>query len=327
MLQDNVLLYLEENRGKIITGGEIARGLGVSRTAVWKAVHTLRDRGHEIVSLANSGYQLQHSSDGLSVNDITSGLTTEKFGRKIELYQTIASTNTYMKKLDHSDYPEGFTVIADHQTAGRGRFARKFYSPDKQGIYLSLLLKPNIDLPSISVLTICAAIAVCRGVLKICDINAGIKWVNDIYIGGKKLCGILSEASMSAELQSIDSVVVGIGINTGVVDDNVREIAASILEESGKRGIRNRLIAEVLNQFEDIYFGLDRGDKKKDIIAEYSQKLLFVGKEIRVTQHEKSYSAIVQGVDETGALIVCLSDGSISSITSGEINLDWRSGQ
>ncbi len=319
MLQKDVLAYLEQNRGKVITGGQLSLKFGVSRTAIWKAIHVLQDKGHEIISLPNSGYQLLDTSDGLSEQTITDLLTTQELGRPLEIHETLNSTNSYLKNLNLSELQEGYTVIADEQTSGRGRLGRTFASLAKEGIYLSVLLKPDIALQNISTLTICAAVAVCRAVERVCGITAGVKWVNDIFINGKKLCGILTEATVSAELQKVESVVVGIGINTGTIDESVKDIAASILQETGQKGLRNRLIAEVLNQLEEVYFDFTGRQEKDQVLAEYSEKLLFIGKQVTIKEIDKSYVATVLGVDETGALRVVLPNGEAGRVLSGEI--------
>lgn len=319
MLQDKVISYLEHNQGKVVTGGEMSERFGVSRTAIWKAVHALQEKGHDIEALKNSGYKLSRDSDGLSKQIISSLLTTQKFGRELEVHEILASTNTYLKEITVLDTLEGYTVVADGQSHGRGRLGRTFYSPLREGIYLSILLKPDLELQNVSMITICAAVAVCRALSRVCNILANIKWVNDIFVNGKKMCGILSEASVSAELQTIESVIVGIGLNTGTVDPIVSDIATSVLEKTGAQGQRNRLIAEVLNQFENVYSGfLERGEKEK-ILQEYAEKLLFIKKQVQIKEGGKSYQATILGVDETGALLVDFPTGISRRVTSGEI--------
>lgn len=319
MLQEKVLSYLEKKRGEVVTGGQIARQLEVSRTAVWKAVHALQEKGHEIETMANRGYRLTDASDGLSVEGITNLLSTQRLGRELELHETINSTNNRLKELNTADLPEGYTIAADEQTSGRGRLGRTFCSPAGQGIYFSVLLKPEIELQDITLITVCAACAVCRAVDKICGVQTDIKWVNDIFLEGRKLCGILSEAFISAELRKVDGVVVGIGINTGVVDAAVKEIAVSLLEITGRRGLRNRLLAEILNQLEEIYFNFTLRHKKEEILAAYRERLLFMGEQVEMSEGGKRYTASVRGIDGNGALRVCTREGNEHSVISGEI--------
>lgn len=320
MLQQKVLALLEQRRGELITGGEIARRLGVSRTAVWKAVNRLREDGSEIESVRNSGYRLLDSSDGLSEPAIRAGLTARSMGGQIELRKAIPSTNQYLKAQDTAVLPEGYTVIADEQTGGRGRMGRPFYSPARQGLYLSVLLKPTIALNETPFLTICAAVAVCNALETVCGIDAGIKWVNDIFCGGKKLCGILTEAFVSAEMQAVDYAIVGIGINTGDVAPEVAELATSVLAVTGQRGIRNRLAAEVLNQLDLMYIDFANGHKST-ILAAYTGRLFILGKPVQVVQGSQTYPAVAEGLDENGALLVRRPDGTLQALRSGEIRL------
>lgn len=277
MVQEKVLTYLEKHRGELITGGQIARQLGVSRNSVWKAVHALQKKGHNIEAKANSGYRLVDNSDGLSTMNIEATLNTKHFGRHLELLNTVPSTNSYMKGLDTTTFPEGYTIIADEQTAGRGRLGRTFHSPAREGVYMSILLKPQFSLDDVSMLTICAAVAVSAAVEIVCGIQPGVKWVNDIFYHEKKLCGILTEAFVSAESKTMEYVIVGIGINTGKIDASINNIATSIYDEIGMQGIRNRLIAEVLNQFEFYYneFKTENGRNIAMVIILVGTSILF----------------------------------------------------
>ena len=321
MLQEQILSYLEKNKGQQVTGGELAREFQVSRTAVWKSIHALCENGHRIQSFSKSGYVLLSESDGLSKTSIQSNLTTKTFGQHLELLKTIPSTNQYLKELAIHDLPEGYAVLANEQTQGRGRLNRTFHSPSNEGIYLSILVKPQIALSETPFLTICTAVAVSQAIEKICGFTAGIKWVNDLYYDNKKLCGILTEGFVSAELQIIDYAIVGIGINTGHVVPEVQDIATSIYDVTHILGIRNQLIAEILNQFEKIYVQFTQQDKKQDILQEYVDKLFIMNRKIQVITSDKPYEAIVTGVDISGALIVRNIAGETIHINSGSINL------
>lgn len=321
MLRQKVLYLLEQRRGDIITGGEIARLLGVSRTAVWKAVNTLREDGNDIESIPNSGYRLADESDGLSARAIQDELRTQTFGRHLEILKTVPSTNQYLKALDTDSLPEGYAVLADEQPGGRGRLGRPFYSPAHEGVYMSLLVKPVIPLAETSFLTICAAVAVCNALEAVCGIAADVKWVNDIYHGGKKLCGILTEAYVSAEMQTVDAAVIGIGINTGEIPLQVADIATSVAAITGGRGLRNRLTAEVLNQLEGVYKEFTLRGRKTDILDAYTQRLFLLGMTVQVRQGDRCYQAVAEGVDSSGALLIRGVDGVVRPIHSGEVTL------
>lgn len=319
MLQEKVLYILEKNRGKVITGGEISRQLGVSRNAVWKAINSLKQNGNNIESLPNKGYRLAVDSDGLCKQIIQEMLTTEKIGSRIQLLETIDSTNTYLKQQDLSNMQEGFVVLADEQTGGRGRLNRFFFSPKHSGVYLSVLLKPNLPPEKSRLLTICAAVAVSNALHKVCGVISQIKWVNDIFVGGKKICGILTEASLSAEMQSLDYVIVGIGINTGEIPEEIEDIATSVLEVTGEKGFRNKLVAEILNQLEEVYFAYLLSGKESEILSAYSEKLIYINEKVLVKMYDETFAATVLGIDDTGSLIVKNDEGQVLHINTGEI--------
>ncbi|MCL2662025.1 MAG: biotin--[acetyl-CoA-carboxylase] ligase [Oscillospiraceae bacterium] len=321
MLKDKVLNLLELQKGDIVTGGQLASVLGVSRNAVWKAIGLLRNDGNEIVSIPNKGYMLMGTNDTLSENAIGNGLKAKFVGQKIKLLPTVHSTNQYLKEIDTTNIDSGFVVIADEQTRGRGRRGRAFLSSKSQGVYLSILLKLGSKQQDTRLLTICAAVAVSKAIEKVCGIRADIKWVNDIFCNGKKICGILTEATISGELLEISSVIAGIGINTGSVPEELSDIATSIQEVSGIRGIRNQLIAEVLNEFESVIVDYTEHGKTQEIIDYYTSRLFIIGKLVYLPDIADNYPATVIGISDIGALIVKDDKGDIQHITTGEIEL------
>lgn len=318
-----MLYSLEQRKGNIVTGGQLASSLGVSRNAIWKAIRLLRDDGNEIVSVPNKGYILMDTNDTLFEKTIRDDLRTTFIGQKMKLLPVVHSTNQYLKELDTADAENGYVVIANEQNSGRGRRGRTFLSPKGEGIYLSILLKLDKERQDVRLLTICAAVAVSRAIENKCGISAEIKWVNDIFCKGKKVCGILTEAILSAELQELSTVIVGIGINTGSVQLEINDIATSIGEITGIRGIRNSLIAEVLNQFETVYLDYIGRGEKSDILKYYESRLFIIGTQVLVTSLEDSYVATVLGIDDMGALVVKDERGNIQNISTGEIKLKW----
>lgn len=321
MLKDEVLNILERKKGTVVTGGQMANSLKVSRTAIWKAINALEADGNQVVSVPNVGYKLLDSDDSLSRWAISEGLTTSFVGRELEILPIVNSTNQYIKEMDTSQVSDGFVVIADEQESGRGRRSRTFVSGKGEGIYLSISLKFAGRQKDIRLLTICTAVAVSKAIERVCQIEAQIKWVNDVFCNGKKICGILTEATLSAELQELDAVIVGIGINTGDVPDELREIATSIKHVTHKSGIRNELVAEVLNQFEEVYLDYIRRDRKQDIIDYYEDKLFIKGQQVLITDGDIEEIVTVQGIDNDGALVVEDSDGNIRHLVTGEIKL------
>ncbi|NLX74990.1 MAG: biotin--[acetyl-CoA-carboxylase] ligase [Synergistaceae bacterium] len=323
MLKNRVFYSLEQQKGNIVTGGQLASSLGVSRNAIWKAIRLLQDDGNEIVSIRNKGYILMNTNDTLFEKTIRDDLRTTFIGQKMKLLPVVHSTNQYLKELNTADAKNGYVVVANEQNSGRGRRGRTFLSPKGEGIYLSILLKLDKERQDVRLLTICAAVAVSRAIENKCGISAEIKWVNDIFCKGKKVCGILTEAILSAELQELSTVIVGIGINTGSVPLEINDIATSIGEITGIRGIRNSLIAEVLNQFETVYLDYIGRGEKSDILKYYESRLFIIGTQVLVTSLEDSYVATVLGIDDMGALVVKDERGNIQNISTGEIKLKW----
>lgn len=323
MLQENVLFYLEKNKGELVTGGEVAKSLGVSRNAVWKSINALREEGHLIHSHPNKGYVLDAKSDGLSREMILYRMKSKSIGTNLMILDTVDSTNLYLKSLPPGEAVHGMVVVANGQTGGRGRLNREFLSPAGEGIYMSILVKPDIPMSEIQLLTICSAVSVARALETDCNVTLGIKWVNDILINDKKLCGILTEASLSAEMQAVESVVIGIGINTGVIHKVLEEIATSIYQETGLLGIRNKLIPAVLSEFEKLYLELISGNKI-DMLREYQNRLCILEERVEVIDSAGSFEIKVKGIDNTGALIGLDSKGHECRITAGEVKIKRR---
>ncbi|MCL2089579.1 MAG: biotin--[acetyl-CoA-carboxylase] ligase [Oscillospiraceae bacterium] len=323
MVKEKVLSILEKNRLSVVTGGDLARSLGVSRTSVWKAVHALRDEGYDIQTISNTGYAYISSNDVLNREFIRKRLNTKILGSEIEILKTTDSTNSYIKRKELNTAKNGLTVISDGQTGGQGRLGRPFSSASGDGVYMSFLLKPHIPAENVQFLTICAAVAVCRALLNVCGVSSQIKWVNDVFCDGKKICGILTEAVVSAELGSALHVVVGIGINTGTIAKELEDIAASVYTVTGKRGYRNDLIAGVLSEFEAIYIEYTETGNKQGILNEYTDRLFILGRTVMVNRFDSSFEAVVKGVGDGGELIVENKSGERIKLQSGEVGILW----
>lgn len=324
MLKDDVYYLLEQKQGESITGGWLAKKLKVSRTAVWKAVHVLQAEGCEILSMQGSGYKLLQTNDALNRKAIEDNLNTLFIGRKLDVLDSVDSTNQYLKQADSKTAPGGYVAIADEQTGGRGRKTRVFFSPKGGGVYLSILLKLDGTQSDIRLLTICAAVAVSQAIENICGVRADIKWVNDVFCDGKKICGILTEAVLCGELQELTTVVIGIGINTAAVPKEIENIATSIEQVAGFRGVRNRLAAQLLNCFEKVYVDYIENKNKEAMIKYYESRLFITDRKVLVIDAAESYAALVLGVDENGALIVKTDAGVVRHITTGEIDINYN---
>ena len=324
MVKDDVLRALEESRGARLSGGQLAGRLGVTRAAVWKAVEALRAEGLAITSAPGGGYCLTQEDDSLTAAGVSALLTTRTLGRDLIVLPRTGSTNTEIKQEYAASRPEGFTLIAGQQTAGRGRLGRTFCSPPGGGLYLSVLLRPRIPLAQLNFITLAAAVAVCRAVASTCGFQPGIKWVNDIWMDGKKLCGILTEAAIEGETGAIDYAVLGIGINLrlepGTLPAEVQAVAGALADFTDAVPRRAVLAAALLGELERVYDRLNAGDTAA-LIAEYRALLCCLDRPVRVVSPAGGYDAVCRGVNEQGNLIVEREDGSRVTLVSGEISI------
>ncbi len=318
-LKERVLAVLEENKGKSVSGSEIARSVGMTRSAVWKAVKALREEGYTICAVTNKGYCLSEENDFLSEQSIVPNLRTKDLGRKIDVFKTIDSTNNFAKSLAQLGAVHGTTVISEVQTQGKGRMGRSFYSPLGMGIYMSVILRPELSVEHSLLITSCAAVAVAEAIERVSGIDCKIKWVNDIYAGNKKLCGILTEASVNVEQGGLEYAIVGMGINVQNVTfpKNIADIATSIRMESGKSVSRGVLAAEVLNCLEERLETI----RDKSFIEEYRKRSNVIGKRIEVTHNEVTTAMDCIGIDEIGRLLVRLDSGEEKALMSGTVRL------
>lgn len=319
-VKEKVLKALEEHKGETLSGEALAESMGVSRAAIHKAIKALRLDGYEIDAVTNKGYQLPMSSDMLSAQGIEACLSPDWKDLPIHVYKTVDSTNNVAKKLALEGAPHGTTVLAFHQSKGKGRLGRTFISPANTGIYMSVLLEPMFDMSQSILVTTAASVAVARAIEKVCGIQAQIKWVNDIYVNGKKVCGILTEAITDFETGQIQHLILGIGINCSTKEfpQDLLEIAGALEGDFSK----NQLAAEVLNQLLPLMNPLE----SKSFIDDYKARSMVIGKEIKV--YKGGYGPDVPGraaramdIDEKGGLQVLYSDGSRETLSTGEISI------
>lgn len=320
-LKEKVLKILEENRGSRISGAEIAQQLDVSRNAVWKAVGELRDDGVEISAVKNAGYAIDENEDSLSVQGISAVLGSSPFD--IHTEKIVTSTNTILKELAQKGAPEGYVLAAECQTAGKGRLGRSFYSPLGSGIYMSLILRPKMNAADALFITTSAAVAVARAIETCCDgkVRPQIKWVNDIYVEGKKVCGILTEAAIDFESGGLEYAVLGIGVNINIPDgdfpEEIRETAASVFGSEKRSNIRNRLAAEILRELA----ALPENYMSDEVLEEYRSRSLLTGESAMAHFSNKSLPCHVLGIDERARLLVRFEDGSERALSSGEVSV------
>ena len=244
----------------------------------------------------------------------------------IKVYKTITSTNTVLKEMASKGAPEWTVLIAEEQTEGRGRMNRKFYSPSETGIYMSIILRPYIEVSQALFITTMTAVAVSEAVDEVFEVNTGIKWVNDIYLNNRKICGILAESALYAGKPKLDYTVVGIGINVempnGSFPEEISGIAGSIIEEKRncekeENDIRNMLVAKILTKMYKYYNQMDKGTYM-DI---YRNKSILVGKEVYVLNDEAKEKLKVIDIDDSAALVVQHENGRIDKLSSGEVSV------
>lgn len=320
-IKRTLLNTLAEAGGRFVSGAAIAEKLGVSRNAVWKTVKALEADGYIIESITSKGYRLSEASNRLSADLITPLLDTKKLGCEIQVFDEIDSTNNYAKILTSQGSPHGTVIISDRQTEGRGRMGRNFVSPSGTGIYMSLILRPEYGLDCAPLMTSAAACGVAEAIEEMCGSRVMIKWVNDIYIRGKKISGILTEASLGLEMKILDFAVIGIGINVRSVkrkfDDELSQIASSIEDETGAILDRNVLCAKILNKLEKY---LDMVESKA-FLDEYRSRELLTGNVITSNVGGEILKGIAMGIDDNANLIMKLPNGQLKKLGSGEANL------
>ena len=324
-VKEKVLSCLEKNRDRYLSGEEMAEKLGVTRASVWKAVNNLREEGFRIEAVTNRGYRLTEGKDLLTAAGIGAYLNYGDPG-KLYVYRETDSTNTRLRLMALEGAPHGTIAVADRQTAGRGRLGRSFVSPPGSGIYLSLLIRPETDLAGALSVTSAAAVAVCEAVRELTGKEAGIKWVNDVYIGNKKICGILTEAETSVEAGGLDSIVIGIGINfrsdPEAFPEDVLGRVGWIYEKEEKSVARNELAAAVIDR--TLYYADHL--QEREFIEPYKEYSIILGKEIICTRGKERFEAIALDIDNNGALIVDTAEGR-RVLSSGEITVRWKTMQ
>lgn len=311
-LKEYILSQLQLRGGDFVSGQELAEKSGKSRAAVWKAIKSLKKEGYIISAVTNRGYALTDDNDLIGESRIGAAM---RHGIKIYYYPETDSTNTQARRLIDGGEREAFLVVADRQTAGRGRQGKTFYSPAFTGIYMTLVIHPNTHFQNAVTSTTAAAVAVCRAIERLTDVKPQIKWVNDVYCGNNKVCGILTEAVSDFELGIVTSIAVGIGINIKTQDfpDGVENAGA--LNANVKRA---ELIGAVADELLDIIFG-----DYSDFIEYYRSHSMIIGKNINYIENGKVTPATAVAIDETGGLVVKTSTGEEKTLKSGEISIRW----
>ena len=318
-LKKEVLKLLKESN-TYLSGQDLCERFGVSRTAVWKVIRQLEEEGYQIEAVRNKGYHFIDSCDIMTKTEIESCIRGS-FGKRIEFYPSIDSTNITAKHLAEDGAEAGTLVISDCQNAGRGRRGRNWISPPDKNIFMSLILRPDIPPVNASMLTLVAALAVHDGIEMETGLPCMIKWPNDLVSGGKKVCGILTE--MSTELMAIHYVVVGIGINVNQEEfpKELEKNAVSLFLETGKPVRRSHLVAAIMESFEHYYLEFISQGNLSGLISLYNKHMVNLGNEVLVLDPTGEYKGTSLGINEKGELLVELSDGEIKKVNSGEVSI------
>lgn len=330
-VREQVLLLLEENKGEPVSGEDIAAKLNCTRASVWKAVKQLRENGYMVEAVNNIGYTLRTSPDVLSEAYISDKVQAAGIDIEIDARSSVDSTNNVLKLLASNGYEKSRVCISEEQTAGKGRRGRSFFSPKNTGIYISFLLHPDVNVADASMFTTIAATAEAKAIEKVSGLPVQIKWVNDIWMRGKKVSGILTEASTSIEDGSLEYIIVGIGINLyepeGGFPEEIRDIAGSVFDNNNPiENLRNNIASELIIQFMSYY---EKGIGNPEFLKEYEKRLFVIGKEVKlITPDHESINGdkpdpvvTVLGINDRCNLHVRFEDGHEEYLSGGEISV------
>lgn len=319
-MKSEILKMLKTSSG-YLSGQQLCEKFGVSRTAVWKVIRQLEEEGYKIEAVRNKGYRLTGEADVITQAELQSMLQTRWIGNRLEYFDETDSTNIRARKLAEEGAPHGTLVVADSQSAGKGRRGRAWISPKGVGIWMSLVLRPPIRPADASMLTLVAGMAVVKGVRKSTGLKAMIKWPNDAILSGKKICGILTE--MSTEEDRIRYVITGIGINVNVSSfpEEIAEKATSLKEELGEAVKRSLVIAAVAEAFEEFYDSFLKTHDMSCLMEDYNKALVNRNRQVTVLDSRGQYQGRALGIDPEGSLLVQRRDGTVESVISGEVSV------
>ncbi len=319
-MKTEILKSLKQADG-YLSGQDLCEQLGVSRTAVWKVIRQLQEEGYIIEAVRNRGYRLSDSTEVYNEAELKGAIHTKKAGKSLFFFDEVDSTNNKARQLAEAGAPDGTLVVAETQRAGKGRRGRQWVSPKGSGIWMSLALRPDIMPDRASMLTLVAALSVAMGIKTVTGLNAEIKWPNDIVINGKKVCGILTE--MSTEMNEINHVVVGIGINANMQEfpEDIRMVATSLVIEGGQPVNRSELVNAVLMAWEQYYEIYLQTADMTNLIQTYNERLVNRNGQVVVLAPEGSWPGISLGIDTIGQLQVEKEDRTVVAVMSGEVSV------
>ena len=318
-MREKVIKAILDSGENFMSGEQLSKKLGISRTAVWKHINALREEGYNIESVNKKGYRLAEKPDDiLSSENIAYNLPTEFIGKKVIHLDTVGSTNDYAKEIGNK-VSGGTLIISEQQTKGKGRLGRVWKSKSGDGIWMSLIIKPKIEPYKSPFLTLVAGASVVKALSNL-GVEASIKWPNDIIVHNKKICGILTE--LSAEMERVNYVVIGIGINIKTIDfpDEIKEKATSLYKEGYKLS-RVDIVRQFCIEFEKLYKGYILDGNKQDTLELCRKYSAIIGKQVYVIKNNKRELVKCIDINENGNLIVKEKNGEIQEIMSGEVSI------
>lgn len=317
-LKEKILNLLNEKETEFISGQYLAETFNVSRNAVWKAVNSLRQDGYNIYAVQNKGYTLD--GEGIFTGEIIKSYM--KSPVKIEYIPNVTSTNDIIMEYGRKGIEEFIAVVADSQSSGRGRKGRIFYSPDNAGTYFSILLRPNINFSESLYITTAAAAAVTEALKQLYNMDTEIKWVNDVYYNGRKICGILTEAHIDMESGTVDYAALGIGINVFEPENSYHKDIKNIAGAAFCRSMfDNKIRCEITAKVIDIFYEYYKNLSDMTFLNTYKSRSFLTGKNVTIEKNGIVQKAFVKGIDDKCRLSVMLENGIEENLNSGEVNL------
>ena len=307
-----------------VSGAQLAEQLGISRAAIWARIEELRRLDYDIEAGPHFGYRLVSSPDALHADDLLARLgKTKVIGRDIQVFEQTTSTNDVVEKLARDGVQEGVVVFAESQTKGRGRLGRKWISPERKGLWFSVLLRPDLRPQEATQLTVASATALRRAIAAETGLKPEIKWPNDILIGGKKVAGILTE--LSAELDRVRHIILGIGVDVnldaGELPVELRKLATSLKLESGGMISRAELAVAILQALDEDYARIGAG-KFAAVADEWEAHCATIGKNVTVRVGDRQIRGRAESLDDDGALLVRSEHGHLERVIGGDVTLE-----
>jgi BirA family biotin operon repressor/biotin-[acetyl-CoA-carboxylase] ligase len=320
-VREKIIKILRQHSNQHVSGEKLSEKLEVSRTAIWKNINILKEEGYKIESVPRKGYILRGTPDLLSEIEIQSGLQTKIIGKEIIHFDSITSTNDTAKEFALKRAKEGLVITAEEQLKGRGRRGRTWESPKGTGIWMTILLRPDISPSQGPKFTLLSAVAVAKSIKEVTGLNAKIKWPNDIIINNKKVCGILTE--MNAEIDFVNHIIIGIGVNVNAMQDDfpieVQQRAISLAQETGKKVSRQELARKILENIEKRYLAFIQGMDFENILEEWKGLSCNLGKQVKATVNGKELIGTAVDINKDGALILKTDEEKFIEINYGDV--------